>query len=348
MFSKRVGLKPLSIVCRSLSTALGAGVPIIRSFDMASRKTSDPRLTAALVDITTRLKSGEDTATAMRAQDERFPDLMIDMVHIAEQTGALPEVLRSLADHYENTLRLRKDFIGQITLPVVQLVAAIFIIAGLIWLLGIIASTQGTEPLDVLGWGMTGTSGAIKWLSGWALGLASVIVLYKVLTSSLSGKAAVHKALMRIPVVGYCMQSFAIARFSWAFHLTQEAGMPVDESLDASLRATSNGAYMAVHHQVIGDVMEGKTLTEALERTDLFPEEFTNIVDVAETSGTVPEALDRLSPQFEDQARRSMRALAGALGWVVWAGVAAFIIFVIFSIALWYVGMLNDAVNQAL
>ncbi len=346
MFSKRVRLKPLSVACRSLSTALGAGVPILRAFDMASRKTSDPRLTSALVDITTRLKSGEDTATAMRAQDERFPDLMVDMVHIAEQTGALPEVLRSLADHYENTLRLRKDFIGQITLPVVQLVAAIFIVAGLIFLLGIIASSQGTEPLDVLGWGLTGTSGAVKWLTAWVLGLGSVIVVYKLLTASLSGKAAVHKALMRIPVVGYCMQSFAIARFSWAFHLTQNAGMPIEESLNASLRATSNGAFMARRDQVIGDVLEGRTLTEALERTDLFPEEFTNIVDVAESSGTVPEALDRLSPQFEDQARRSMRALASALGWAVWLGVAAFIVFIIFSVVLWYVGMLNDALNQ--
>ncbi|MCA9028009.1 MAG: type II secretion system F family protein [Planctomycetaceae bacterium] len=346
MLSKQVRLKPLSVTCRSLATALGAGVPIIRTFDMASRKTTDPRLASALADITARLKSGEDTATAMRAQDGRFPDLMIEMVQIAEQTGAMPEVLRSLADHYDNTVRLRKDFIGQITMPVIQLLAAIFIVAGLIWLLGMIASSQGTEPLDVLGWGLTGTSGAVKWLTSWALGIASLFLLYKVMTASLSGKAAVHKALMRVPVVGYCMQSFAIARFSWAFHLTQSAGMPIEDSLDASLRATSNGAFVASSNRVIGDVMEGDTLTEALMHTDLFPEEFINIVDVAETSGTVPEALDRLSPQFEDQARRSLRALASALGWAVWAGVAAVIIFIIFSVALWYVGMLNDALNQ--
>ena len=179
--SKQVRLKPLSVTCRSLATALGAGVPIIRTFDMASRKTTDPRLASALADITARLKSGEDTATAMRAQDGRFPDLMIEMVHIAEQTGAMPEVLRSLADHYDNTVRLRKDFIGQITMPVIQLLAAIIIVAGLIWLLGMIASSQGTEPLDVLGWGLTGTSGAVKWLTSWALGIASLFLMYKVL-----------------------------------------------------------------------------------------------------------------------------------------------------------------------
>ena len=46
-----------------------------------------------------------------------------------------------------------------------------------------------------------------------------------------------------VPVLGHCMRSFAIARFSWAFHLTQDSGMPIDDSLEASLKATSNGAF---------------------------------------------------------------------------------------------------------
>lgn len=348
MLATRVRLKPLAAACRSLSIALQAGVPILRAFDMAGRKTGDPRLGAAMADITTRLKSGEDVAEALRAQGGRFPELMIDMVNVAEHTGALPEVLRSLADHYENTLRLRKDFIGQITLPVIQLVAAVLIIAGLIWLLGMIASSQGGQPLDVLGWGLTGTGGALAWLTGWALAVGSAVVLYKLATASLAGKAATHKMLMRIPVVGGCLQAFAIARFSWAFHLTQEAGMPIEGSLDASLRATSNGAFLRAKRQVIRDVTAGETLTVALAGTGLFPEEFIHIVDVAETSGTVPEALDRLSPQFEEQARRSLRALAGALGWLIWMGVAGFIIFLIFSLALFYVGMINDAAREAM
>ncbi len=348
MFGKLIKLKPLSIVCRSLATALHAGVPIVRAFELASRKTSDPRLGHAMADITLRLKSGEDVATAMRAQGGRFPNLMIDMVNVAEHTGALPEVLRSLADHYENNLRLRKDFISQITLPVVQLVAAVFIIAGLFFLLGIVAASSGSEPLDVLGWGLTGASGAATWLTWWAMGVTGAFLTYKVLTASLVSKAATHKALMRIPVIGGCMRSFAVARFSWAFHLTQEAGMPVDDSLDASLRATANGAFIAAKPKVLADVMAGETLTDAITNTGLFPDEFLQIIDVAETAGTVPEALDRMSPQFEDQARRSLSALASALGWVIWTMVAGFIVFVIFSIALWYVGMLNDAVRESM
>jgi type IV pilus assembly protein PilC len=93
-------------------------------------------------------------------------------------------------------------------------------------------------------------------------------------------------------------------------------------------------------------VNEGSSLTEALEATKLFPFDYIQMVLVAETSGTVPEALDRLSPQFEENARRSLRAMAMALGWAVWASVAAFIIYIIFTIALWYIGMLDGALQD--
>ena len=299
-----------------------------------------------MIDVTTRLQSGEDVATAMRAQGGAFPPLMVDMVSVAEHSGALPEVLKSLAEHYENNLRLKKDFIGQITLPLIQLVAAILVIALLIWILGMIASSQGGEPLDVLGWGLTGTAGATTWLLGWVMGIVGVYIGYKLLTNSLTGKAAVHRFLMNIPVIGTCMQSFAIARFSWAYHLTQEAGLPVKESLDESLKATANGAFILAAPVMVSDIMEGKELTDAMIGTGLFPDDYIQIVHTGETTGTVPEQLARMSGHFEEQARRALRGLASALGWLVWMGVAAFIVFVIFSIALWYVGMLNDALQQ--
>jgi len=158
----------------------------------------------------------------------------------------------------------------------------------------------------------------------------------------------VHQFLLGVPVIGGCMRSFAVARFAWAFHLTQEAGMPIEDSLDASFRATSNGAFVARSPQVIAEVMEGELLTDALAHAHLFPQEFIELVHVAETSGTVPEALHRLSPQFEDQARRSLRGLAIAAGWLIWACVAMFIIFLIFRIAMWYVDLLQGAVNDAM
>jgi type IV pilus assembly protein PilC len=344
MFNRRIPLKQLAIACRSLSTMLYAGVPVVKAFDNAARKARDGRMRSVFQDVTAQLSAGDDITSALRLHGYYFPDLMLDMIAVAEQTGSLPEVLQSLADHYENNVRLRKDFLAQIAFPVIQFTAAVFVIAGLIWLLGVLPG----EPLDVLGFGLLGASGAIKWLGGWALLLAGLFVIYKLITTSLQGQSIVHTLLLNVPVIGKCMRDFSVARFSWSYHLTQQAGMPVDESLEASLRATSNGAFIAATPHIVRDIMDGETLTDSLTNCDLFPDEFLQIVDTAETSGTVPEALQRLSPQFEDQARRSLRGLAIAAGWLIWCGVAAFIIFLIFRIALWYVGLIYEAADEAL
>ena len=141
------------------------------------------------------------------------------------------------------------------------------------------------------------------------------------------------------------MRSFAIARFSWSFYLTQQSGMPVTRSLKGSLKATGNGAFVAQTPFITSAVMEGSSLTDSLAESRLFTEEFIEMVSVAEESGTVPEALHRLSPQFEEDARRAMKTLTRMISAVVWLLVAGFIIFFVFRFMLWYVGQINNALE---
>ena len=74
--------------------------------------------------------------------------------------------------------------------------------------------------------------------------------------------------------------------------------------------------------EVWSRVRAGEDLHEGLRATGLFPEDYLQIVAVAESSGSVPETLQRIAPDLEADARRSLSALAAALGWVVWALVA--------------------------
>ncbi len=346
LFRKRASTKQLSRLARALSTSLHAGVPLIKTIETATRKHGNHALREVMSQVVIDVKSGSTLAEALDARGDFFPDLFVDMAAVAEQTGKLPEVLKSLADHYENNVKLRQEFLTSIIWPVLQLTMAIFVIAALIYILGWIADSQGGEPVDILGWGLTGSAGALTWISGWFLGTLGLWFAYKLSAASRTIRMAIHRAAMGLPVIGTCMRDFAIARFSWAFHLTQSAGMPIDDSLDASLAATGNAAFSAVADQVIADVMAGEPLSVALDNTRLFPEEFIHIVEVAETSGTVPEELNRLSPDFEEQARRSLRALTIAAAFGVWACVAAIITFMIFRIFLWYTGLINEALEM--
>ena len=181
---------------------LHSGVNILKAFQVAGSKSHHPRLRRISDEISNELRQGAEVSEAMRNQGNAFPDLMIDLVRVADQTGTLPEVLKALADHFENLVRLKRSFLAAITFPIIQLLAAIFIVAGLIWILGAIAMSNGGTPFDVLGLGLTGTPGALTWLGG-CFGTALLgWAAYALLVNGLRGREFMHSFLLRIPVIG--------------------------------------------------------------------------------------------------------------------------------------------------
>ena len=339
-----VSLKSLATVSRSLSTLLSTGVAAPKAFQMAGRKAADGRIRAEFTAITERLRKGM-TVTEALEEGRVLPDLYVDMTQAGEQTGSLAEVLRELADHYDRTVQLQRDFRSQITVPVVQGVAAVLVIAGLIFVLGLVGD-GGPDTFDPTGLGLSGASGAAAWLVGcFGFGAAAFLV-YKLLMNNATSAKSLHRVLLEVPILGTCMRKFALARFSWAYHLTQNAGLSIEESLKASTRATGNGAFAAAAEPMIEDVYAGDQLSDAMEKTGIFPPEYLELVMVGENTGTVPETLAHVGPELEADARRSLKALTTALGWAVWAAVAAFIIYIIFRFAMWYVGLINGALNM--
>ncbi|MCA9071723.1 MAG: type II secretion system F family protein, partial [Planctomycetaceae bacterium] len=141
---RRIRTESLVLVCRSLSILLSSGVGIKKALKLSAKKTGNQRCQEAMRGVFDAINRGDDLTTGMKEQGNAFPPLMIDLVNVGEQTGSLVEVLKSLSLHYENLIRLRKDFYRQITWPVLQLVMAIFVVALLIFLLGEIAKTTGT------------------------------------------------------------------------------------------------------------------------------------------------------------------------------------------------------------
>lgn len=339
IFASRVPPTTLAIVSRSLATMLESGIQIRKAIGIASKKAMHAPTKKVLREISDAIQGGSDISQALREHGNFFPTLFIEMVTMAEETGSLPEVLRHLAEHYEANTRMKKELIGSLIWPVFQLVAAIFVIAILILVLGLIG---GDNEISNIVFGLKGPSGAMIWLTGTFGTFAAMFAVWLMIQKAAQAKAIVDPLLLMVPVLGRCMRSFAIARFSWSYYLTQQTGMPVNRSLQGSLKATGNGAFVNQTPFITSAVMEGSSLTDSLVQSRLFPEEFLEMVSVAEESGTVPEALHRLSPHFEEDARRALKILTSAISVGVWLIVAAFIIFFVFKVVLTYIGMIND------
>lgn len=318
---------------------LDTGVEVDRALELASGRSGGSRVREFAQSAKSIVKSGNPFHVAVERHKDRFPEVMLDMIVAGEESGHLPEVLKHLSQHFETLHSMKTKFLRSIAWPVMQFVAGTVIVAGLITLLGMLGS------IDMLGLGLMGAADAMLFLGFIYGSIALLFFAYKVASKSLSSKAKVHEFLMRIPVVGKCLASFAIARFSWAFALTQQTGMTIDRSLELSLRASGNGVYQSLYDWLRQLIHDGEEFSAALARTEKFPPDFVEMVRVGENAGTVPEELMRLQPQFEEDAQRALQTLAQIMGFVVWFLVAAMILFIIFSVILTYVGMINSAVN---
>jgi type IV pilus assembly protein PilC len=254
----------------------------------------------------------------------------------------LPEVFAALEKYYVLQQRMWRQFISLSIWPAFQFFAAIFVIAGMILIIGLIY-TPGPRDIhwDPIGIG-TGPKAALRFLLVCFGSIGLLIGAYFFVTRVLKHRAAVDRIFLRIPGVGRCLEAFALSRFCLALQLTMDTSLTAWEALDRSLKATGNGAYMAATEAVQEEVRRGENVSVALGSVHLFPGEFINILANAEHTGQIPEMMRHQAEFYEEEASRRLVLLTRGVGFAIWVGVAILIIWVIFRIVLNYIGMIES------
>jgi len=289
-------------------------------------------LKTALGLIRDKVAAGGTVAEGMQASDGYFPAMLVQMVAIGEQTGKLDEVLKRLADHYEHLAVMRRNFLIGIAWPAFELVFAVMIIGFLILVLGIISSTSGGEAQDVLGLGLVGISGAIRWFLFCGLVAGGVALFVHALTRGWLGPRPVLVA-MRIPVLGKCFESFALSRLTWSLAVALDSGMDARRAVILSIKAAQNPYYESSLPRVSQAIRENQQFHESFHAGQVFPDDFIQQLEVAEMAGATTESLLRLAAEYEERSRTAMRILTAIATGGVTLLVIGLMVFAIFSIA---------------
>jgi type IV pilus assembly protein PilC len=156
---------------------------------------------------------------------------------------------------------------------------------------------------------------------------------------------SLQRALMRLPAVGASLEKIALARLAWALHLTLNVEMDLRRVVPLVLRATGNDHYIRHTEQIAADVAAGHPLHLAFAGSGAFPSTFIDALAVAEESGQTVESMDRLSKRYEEEAETAVKALAVVLGGAVAVMVMGIIVLLIFRLAGFYFGTINDALK---
>jgi type II secretory pathway component PulF len=330
MFSRQVPLADLVEICRVLRHQLGAGLGVLRVMQQQSQR-GRPSFRAIAGRLSEAIEQGSSLGKALDAEKDAFPPLFLSMVKLGEATGHIAEIFGELERYYQMELKLRRQFRSQTFLPIAQFFFAVAIIAGVIYLVGILAA-PGTKPMLTI-FGQSGAAGAGAFL-GVVFGTLTVLALLYLIVSRAGRQAAwMDRLLLATPALGGCMNALVMSRFTLALQLTLDSGLSIMKALRLSLEATGN-AYFARHADGIAlSLKNGDSLYESLERSGLFTGDFLEMIHSSEESGSVPEMMRHLAGQYQEETSRKMTMLTRVAGGAVWVAVAAFIIWAIFRLA---------------
>jgi type IV pilus assembly protein PilC len=341
LFSRRLPLSSLIALSRDLRHNLGAGIMLRDALKQQARR-GNPAFRPVAERMYRAIESGDDLRQVLESERAYFPPLLISLVSVGESSGQLPEIFAELEKYYLMQQRFWRQLISQSILPVLQFVMATIVIAGMMVILEMIAEARSSTPIDPIGFGLTGTRGARNFLLVVYGSLALVFVIYLVLSRLLEQKAVIDRVLLHIPVLGAFLQCLCLSRLSMGLRLTLDSAMPIAKAIGLSFQATGNAAYAADAKGIQESLKTGDDLTRAISQCRLLPEDYVNIIAVAEQGGRVPEVMVNQAQYYEEEAGRRLVILTRVAGFAVWAFVALLIVMAIFKIFSIYVNAISN------
>lgn len=330
--------------CQRLGAGTRAGVDILRLLQQET-KHGRPVQRTVMAEVLSAVRAGYPLPEALSQQGGFFPPLLVAMVSAGEATGKLEQTMLVLGEYFDQRVRIRREFLQQIAWPVFQLFVAINVIGLLIYILGVLRPATGGEMMDVLGFGLRGGTGVAVYYGyvfGFLLFVALALLAFQ---KNFMGVHNLLPLLYRIPLFGTALQTITLARFTWTFALSLEAGLDPIRSIHLGLDATASDFYRSGKHTVETAIRTGGTMTEALAASEVFPEEFLATIEAAELSGTDAEAMQHLAADYDERARLAMRTLGTLASRGVWLFVTVLLVYLILKIAMTIGGAYRDAMQ---
>lgn len=334
----RISTRQLAQLCRRVGQSLRAGLDMRTIWEKESLRGS-PRARGRMLVVSQRVASGGGVGDALAAVGGYFPPFVCAMANVGEQTGHLDETFLKLADHYDQTLKLRRIFLIGIAWPAIELTIALIGLP-LMFLFAMSLFPQLRE-LDIFGLGITGSQSILLYFVALALvvGLMGVAAMFM---RRIWGTGPVAKYVLMIPVLGACLRLIALSRFAWSLSLANQAGMDIRNAMRLSLLSMQNGYFASQGEWIDRRLLAGEEVHVTLRSTRQYPEEFLAALETGEVTGQIAESMALVANDYQARVQALSRVLTLIGSLLVWGCVAAILIFIIFSLVIRYANFITD------
>jgi len=313
------GVPPIEIsrFTRQFSTMIEAGLPLVQCLEILGSQATNPNFSFVINSIRESVSSGSTLASAMGKHKKIFDELFVNMIEAGEVSGALETVLKRLAVYREKADKLARDIKGAMIYPAVM--ASVCVLVTWIMLVFILPIFAGM--FDGLGAELPGPTKFVMRLSEilranfipMVIGVAAVIVTYKIIIKKDKAKFYRDKLLLKSPVFGDLLKKTAVARFCRTLGTLLQSGVPLIESLNVTAKTAGNFVIMKAIRKSILAISEGETISAPLEESGVFPQMVLQMINIGEQTGNLDEMLTRVADFYDEEVDAAVKNLTSMI-----------------------------------
>jgi type IV pilus assembly protein PilC len=309
--------KDITLFTRQLSTMLRAGVPLLQSFDIVAKGSTNGAVQKLFTDIRSDVETGTALSQAFRKYPLYFDSLYCNLVGAGEQAGILDDLLDRLAAYKEKMQAIRGKVKSALFYPAAVLVVAIIVTIILL----IFVIPQFESLFKGFGADLPAFTQFVINMSRWlqANGLYVAVAtggafyaFFYFKKRSKKMRETLDRLVLKMPIIGPILEKAAVARFARTLSTMFAAGVPLVEALESVAGATGNIVYENAVMKMRDEVATGQRLQQAMANTGLFPNMVIQMVAVGEESGALDEMSGKVATFYEadvDNAVDSMSSL---------------------------------------
>jgi type IV pilus assembly protein PilC len=315
---KAIKQKDIAIFTRQLSTMMRAGVPLIQSFDIVARGSTNPRMTRLLTEIRSDVETGTSLSSAFRKHPLQFDALYCNLVEAGEAGGILETLLDRLAVYQEKTMAIKNKIKSALIYPLAVFVVAFVVLAVIM----IFVIPAFKEVFTSFGADLPAPTLAVIalseffvsywWLIFGSIGFGTYFFLQSWRRSPTMQKA-MDRLLLKAPVFGELVNKSTIARWTRTLSTMFAAGVPLVEALDSVGGASGNAVFAEATEQIQKDVSTGTALTTAMQSTNVFPTMVLQMCAIGEESGSLDQMLGKAAEFYEDEVDEAVKGLSSLM-----------------------------------
>ena len=305
--------KRVAIFTRQFSVMLDAGLPLVQCLEILGEQEENQKFQTIIQQVRSDVESGSSLADAMAKHPKAFDRLYVNMVAAGEAGGILDIILQRLATYIEKAVRLKNQVKSALIYPASVIIIAAFVVFIILWkVIPVFASLfagLGSEMpfLTRVVIGASNFIGRFFIPMGLVLGAAVFMVMRWHKTHR--GARVLDGLMLKIPVIGMLLRKVAVARFCRTLSTLTASGVPILDGLEITAKTSGNAIIEDAVMAVRKAVEEGKTISDPLRETKVFPPMVVQMINVGEQTGALDQMLSKIAEFYEDEVDTAVTGL---------------------------------------